>query len=304
VHGAPLCGAAVYRSGKTGFDRLDQAQDREYSGKSYRAGLTVPLEERVCSAPSRGVIRLATRKIVSCDLENLPLSAMIQLGAALRRIGTGAASMEQVAESVVRFLYDEFKDATGERNCVLVRFYFTTCYSALDPDLRAFGSKLMRGVELKPETRCLTLLGTAGEKPEWNTREKSEGHRTIPLPSEEVVQALPMVSQLIVQLGLSLGAVLSPSPELVLELEQRSYNVFYVPEALGSPFIPAQQNFVIPYQVRSVLGFGGLLPSGDVYAVLLFSRARILRETAELFRNAAMNLKLALLPLLERPVFA
>lgn len=240
---------------------------------------------------------------MSCDLENLPLSAMIQLGAALRRIGTGAASMEQVAEGVVRFLYDEFKDVTGERSCVLVRFYFTTYYSALDPDLRAFGSKLMRGVEVKPETRCLTLLGTAGERPEWNSRKKSEGHRTIPLPSEEVVQALPMVSQLMLQLGLSLGAVLSPSPELVLELEQRSYNVFFVPEALGSPFIPAQQNFVIPYHVKSVLGFGGLLPSGDVYAVLLFCRARILRETAELFRNAAMNLKLALLPLLDRPVF-
>lgn len=238
-----------------------------------------------------------------CDLENLTLSAMIRLGVALRRAGQNAQSIEQVAAEVVRYLYDEFQAGNGGRACVLVRFYFTTSYSSLDEDLRAFGSNLMRGVDLKPETRCLTLLGTAGEKPEWNSRKGSRGHQTIPLPSEEVVRALPMVSQLVTQLGLTLGTVLSPSPELVLELEQRTYNVFFVPEALNSPFIPAQQDFVIPYKVKSVVGFGGLLPSGDVYAVLLFSRVPVSRDAADLFRNAAMNLKLALLPLQEQPIF-
>jgi len=241
---------------------------------------------------------------VPYDLANLPLSEMTQLGVALRKIGVGATSVEDVAERVVRLLYDEFRDSTtAERACVLVRFYFTTPYAILDEDLRAFGSKLMAGLQLKPETRCLTLLATAGEKPEWNSRKKSEGHQTIPLPSEQVVHTLPMVSQLLAQLGLDLGTVLTPSPELVLETEQRTYNVFFVQEALESPFIPAQKDFVIPYKVRSVLGFGGLLPSGDVYAVLLFSRIVISKHTADVFRNAAMNLKLALLPLREAPVF-
>lgn len=239
------------------------------------------------------------------DLENLPLSGMTELGATLRRIGSGANSMEEVAGRVVQLLYDEFMDPTsGARDCVLVRFYFTTPFCVLDEELRTFGKKLMGGLELKPETRCLTLLATAGEKPEWNSRTKSEGHKTIPLPSEEVVRALPMVAQLLSQLGLDLGTVLKPNPDLVLELEQRSYNVFFVPEAMNSPFIPAQKHFVIPHKVRSVLGFGGALPSGDVYAVLLFTKICIPRETADIFRNAAMNLKLALLPLLERSVFS
>jgi len=213
--------------------------------------------------------------------------------------------MEDIAQRVVRLLYDEFRDSvSGERACVLVRFYLTARYSALDDDLRAFGRKLLPGVELKPETRCLTLLATIGEKAEWNSRKKSEGHRTIPLPSENVLRAFPMVSQLLLQLGLDLGTIITPKPELVLELEQRSYNVFFVPEALDSPFVPAQQNFVIPYKVRSVLGFGGLLPSGEAYAVLMFSRVCIPKDAADVFRNAAMNLKLALLPLIERPIFA
>jgi hypothetical protein len=238
------------------------------------------------------------------DLATLSLSAMTQLGATLRRIGAGASTMEEVAQRVVRLLYDELTDsATGVRASVLARFYFTTKYSSLDEDLRTFGSRLMKGNELQPHTPCLTLLATVGEKPEWNTREKSEGHKTIPLPSAQVVNAIPMVSQLLRQLGLDLGAVLTPDPSLVLELEQKTYNVFFIQEAAGSPFIPAQENFVIPYKVRSVLGFGGLLPSGDVYVVLLFTRVHISRDTADIFRNAAMNLKVALLAFLDRPVF-
>ena len=238
------------------------------------------------------------------DLASLTLSAMTQLGATLRRIGAGSNSVEEVAQRVVRLLYDELLDpATGAKACVLARFYFTTKYSSLDEDLRAFGSRLMEGKELQPDTRCLTLLATAGEKPEWNSRRKSEGHQTIPLPSEQAFQAIPMVSQLIMQLGIDVATVLKPDPSLVLEMEQKTYNVFFVQDAAGSLFIPAQENFVIPYKVRSVLGFGGLLPSGDIYVVLLFTRITISRDTADMFRNATMNLKVALLPFLDRPVF-
>lgn len=107
-----------------------------------------------------------------------------------------------------------------------------------------------------------------------------------------------------VRLGLDLSSVITPNSQLILESLECTYNVFFVPEAVGSPFIPAQQNFVIPNKVRSVLGFGGLLPSGDVYVVLLFARVPVSKDVADSFRNAAMNLKLALLPLLEEPIFA
>ena len=81
-----------------------------------------------------------------------------------------------------------------------------------------------------------------------------------------------MVAQLIHQFGLPTASVLAPDPAIMLDLEQRTFNVFHVQQALGSPFIPAQANFVVPYGIASVLGFGGVLPAGDLVAVLLFAR--------------------------------
>ena len=51
-----------------------------------------------------------------------------------------------------------------------------------------------------------------------------------------------------------------------------------------------------------MLGFGGLLPGGNVFAVLMFTRVAVPRSTAEMFRNIALNAKLALLSCTELPV--
>jgi hypothetical protein len=53
---------------------------------------------------------------------------------------------------------------------------------------------------------------------------------------------------------------------------------------------------VLAYKVRSVLGFGGILGPGDLYAVILFSRVPIERKTSELFTAVALDLKLSLQP--------
>ena len=58
-----------------------------------------------------------------------------------------------------------------------------------------------------------------------------------------------------------------------------------------------------PYGVKSALGFGGMLPSGGLFAVILFSRAPISRETAALFQTVALNAKLAVLPFAAGPIF-
>jgi signal transduction histidine kinase len=140
------------------------------------------------------------------------------------------------------------------------------------------------------------LLGTAGDEPEWNARNQSMGHRVIPLPSAEIVSSIPMISQLIYQLGLDVSTVLQPAPHMILAAEQKTYNIFHVPEAMGSPYIPAQTTFVIPFQIQSVLGFGGLLPSGELFAMILFSRTHIPHVTATMFKSHALAIKTALLP--------
>ncbi len=238
------------------------------------------------------------------DLSRFQLSDMTRMGPLLRDIGAGARSMEETATRITSFLREHLVDGEGAPTCALVRLYRTMPFSKLDASLRHFGANKMQAHELSETTRCLTLLGTSGEKSAWQSRHASRDHRTIPLPSEDAVKSIPMVSQLLVQLGLSVAHVVAADPKLVLELEQTTYNVFFVPDAVGSPYIPAQKDFVLPHAIRSVLGFGGVLPSGDVFAVLLFTRMLIQRETADIFRNAAMNAKVALLPFDHGPIFA
>ena len=239
---------------------------------------------------------------MTSSLTRFQLSDVTRLGAAVRQLGASPApSTEAMAQRLVRLLYDELVEESGERSCVLARLYVTTSFGRLDQELQAFGTRLAGDAHLSDSTRCMTLLATAGELPEWNDRRRSAGHQTIPLPSEEAIRASPMLSQLITQLGLDLSAVVQPDPTLVLELEQRTYNVFFVPRAAGSTHIPAQE-FVNRWGVESVLGFGGILPGGDVFAVLLFTRVAVPRSAAEMFRNIALNAKLALLACTELPV--
>ena len=113
-----------------------------------------------------------------------------------------------------------------------------------------------------------------------------------------------MLWQLITQFGLEARALLEPDPALFVDLEQKSYNVFHVAAAEGSPFVPSQEQFVRPYGIRSVLGFGGLLPGGELFAAILFARSAIPRATADLFKILALSAKLALLPFAGGPVFA
>jgi hypothetical protein len=47
--------------------------------------------------------------------------------------------------------------------------------------------------------KCLVLLASMGDRPEWGSRMSSTGHRAIPLPSGELVRKFPMISNLVKQ---------------------------------------------------------------------------------------------------------
>ena len=231
------------------------------------------------------------------DLASFSSSDMTKCGVALRKFGANAQSMEEVAQRVVSYLYEHLIDQqTGEPSCALVRFYKTHAFGDLPVPLRAFASGVLGAASLPPATKCLTLLATSGIRPEWNARNMSVGHQAIPLASPELVARLPMVARLFKQFGVEIESFLATDPAMLLNLDEQTFNVFYVPDAVGSPIIPAQTDFVVPYGIRSVLGFGGVLPSGDLFAIILFSKVPISRTIAELFKPLAMNVKVAVLP--------
>ncbi len=237
------------------------------------------------------------------DITDLSITDMTRCGAVLRTQGTGAKFMEDSADGIVRHLHENLVNgANGEPAMILTRLFKTHQYSQLDPHLQACARKVVKGALVEGGTKCLTLLATAGREPRWNKRDGSEGHQAIPLLSKEMVQQVPMLSALISQLGLEITTLLKPDPSCLQDLEQQTYNVFHVPAALGSPYIPAQTEFVSPHGVKSVLGFGGILPSGNLFAVIMFSGVSIPKKTADMFKPLALAAKLSLLPF-ERNVF-
>ena len=225
------------------------------------------------------------------DLSKFSLGDMLKIRPRLRETATGAPTFELAAQRVCRFLYDELQDADGKRQCALVRCYKTNSFESLDSDLQSFVRTVMGFRQPWPEMKCLTLMATVGQTAIWNSRHSSRGHRAIPLPSPEIVEKAPMISQLIKEFGLEVSSVIQPSAEVVRELAGKRHGVFHVENALGSPYIPAQEDFVVRFGIQSVLGFGGLLINGDLFAVILFTNVHVSPATADRFRTLALDVK-------------
>jgi len=239
------------------------------------------------------------------DLARFTLADMVRCGRALRLLASESETMEEAGQKVTRYLYDHLWDRSRNQTCsVLVRLFKTHPYALLPEEIRAFADSKAGGVVADQDTRCLTLLATAGDAPDWNSRRRSREHQSIPLLSEAIVAQSPMIVQLIRSLGISTAEFLGTRSGILSELEQRKFGVFYVAHASGSPFVPAQKDFVQPYGVASVVGCGGLLPDQELLILIIFSRSEVAAAAAEMFRTIAVNLKLGFLELMDKPVFA
>lgn len=228
------------------------------------------------------------------NLEDFDLAEMTRFGAALRRLGNDAPSMETAASRAAHYIFGALADGRGQPACVLVRLFKTHAYTSLPDTLKSIArARVDDGADLA-RLRCLTLLGTAGLVREWCSRELSVDHQAIPLTSEASVARAPMIAALLGQLGVPLHRLVQPPPDMFREAGSTMLNVFHVPVARRSEMVPAQDSFVEPFGVSSVIGFGGGLASGDVFAVILFSRVHVDAETAELFKTLSLNVKLAL----------
>lgn len=225
------------------------------------------------------------------DLTRFGLAEMLRVGIDVRKRIADARSLEDAARSVCEYLSAELTGPNGLRACALVRCYKTHPYGDLEPELKEFVKASLGDDAPRASVKCLTLMGTAGEEPDWNSRHRSKGHKAIPLPRPDIVEQAPMIAQLIREFGLDLSEVVDPGKGVVRDLMGKTYGVFHVAEARGSRFIPAQEDFVLRYGIRSVLGFGGSLTGGDLFAIILFSKVSIPEASADRFRTIALDVK-------------
>ena len=211
--------------------------------------------------------------------------------------------MGDMANKIVSYLSENITDSSGGSANALVRFYKTHPYDQLDQGLQGFAQGIL-GSAPSDDTNCLTMLATMGDNDDWKSRSKSNGHRAIPLASADMVAGTPMISRLLTQFGLDVGSVMRPDPMLIGDMSSKTYNTFYEPEAVGSPYIPAQDDFVIPNGIKSVLGFGGVLSSGGLFVVIMLSKASIPADVAGKFSNVGARVKEAVEPFVGNKVFA
>ncbi|HIA54639.1 MAG TPA: hypothetical protein EYN91_21560 [Candidatus Melainabacteria bacterium] len=254
------------------------------------------------------------------SIETFSLQDMTDLSAEIRELGSGARTQESVADRIVKHLYEGFTlKKSGDKAFALARFFISLPFRELEQPLKRFvESRRSEPHDIRPDTRCLTLLATYGERAEWCDRTKSTDHRAIPIDSPDLATELPMIALLCKQFGFesnTVSDVVLSNPErqpqslatadsdVVMDQDQATFNVFFVQEALESPYIYAQEEFVKPYGIRSVLGYGGILSAGQIFAVILFSRASIKREVAQRFKPLALSTKNALLQVPQDKVF-
>ncbi|HEV2636253.1 MAG TPA: SpoIIE family protein phosphatase [Actinocrinis sp.] len=144
-------------------------------------------------------------------------------------------------------------------------------------------------------TPCLALLATDGERPSWTDRRASLNHQALPLNGPEVLERVPLV---LTVLGDLVGATGLPR-----EQDGRTrLAVHPVSPAAGSPLVPAQW-LTAQHGVTAALGLGGLLPSGEAFTLVLFSRAPLPADASIAFRPLVQSLHTLLGPLSSAPLF-
>lgn len=232
------------------------------------------------------------------SLSSLSLASSMEMGSRLRTTGDYATSMEDVATAVVRMISEDTFSKRDEASCVLVRCFISTRRSRLP---RSLVRMVESAVDGNPDDHFLTLLATEGIESDWCDRRRSRHHQVIPLAGTTASMTFPMVTRMFRQFGCPLP-VLGQQRAVFVEPAEHAFGVFHVEKAIGSSAIP-DQDFVSNYRVASVVGIGGRLPTGDVFAVLVFSRDPIDRKAAALLQPWPLSITLAFLPVIER-VFA
>ncbi|MBF0317062.1 MAG: GAF domain-containing protein [Nitrospirae bacterium] len=230
------------------------------------------------------------------DILNFSLDDMMTCGHLIRQSTAGCECMEEAANEILKVIYNKFTDSdTGEGNFALVRFFKTHRFGNLPNELK---QTILERFDQDPQddTNCLTLLSTYGIEEAWNRRQNSEGHQVIPLYNVSFVNSLPMIAAMLSQLGVDIHDVVANDTQRQFINSDKTYGVFYIYDATDNPLVPAQEGFVIPYGVKSVLGFGGELPNGEIFAVMMFCRVYLSNDIAAMFKTLALSVQYAIAP--------
>ncbi|MGH6656963.1 MAG: ATP-binding SpoIIE family protein phosphatase [Actinocrinis sp.] len=228
-----------------------------------------------------------------------PADRIGALAAAVSRCGDLATSMEGAARQAVSAIRCAFPTSDGESAIVLVRVFQTTMWQLLTPQLRSYAMARMAPGSEAHDTRCLALLATEGDRPTWCDRHASRDHQALPLTGADVVRRVPLALTVLDHLVSA-----QPRHDGPRDADGRPARVavHLVSDASGSPLVPAQW-LVGTYGVCAALGLGGILPSGEVFTTVIYSRVPIDAATAHRFGAVTEALRSSMAPFAHLPLF-
>ena len=216
----------------------------------------------------------------------------------------GCANLREAAQKCVSTVYQDHEDSLA-----LVRLYATVPFRQLPPADQLFVTNLATSAgtsaALRENTPVLSLLGTRGVAPDWDDRQKSKGHLGIPLVASSFVEAIPMVSRLMHDMGIGLDWLDTHDTKIVVKKLGRVAGVFYVRDAAtevddkGRMIVPAR-DFVRAHNVQTVFGLGGSYLNGTCVILILFTREFMERAEVEKFMPLVNTIKSATISLVMR----
>jgi hypothetical protein len=216
----------------------------------------------------------------------------------------GCASLREAAQRCASAVYEDHKESLA-----LVRLYATLPFRQLPVSDQSFVAALAESggaaAALKGDTPVLSLLGTRGDAPGWDDRRQSKGHLGVPLVASSFVEAIPMVSRLMHDMGIGVEWLDTNDTKIVVKTLGRIAGVFYVRDAAtgvddrGRMIVPAQ-DFVRGYGVKTVFGLGGSYLNGTCVILILFTRELMEREEVEKFMPLVNTIKSATMSLVMR----
>jgi len=216
-------------------------------------------------------------------IRELTLGNIFELSQVIKERCKRLLSLEEIAQEIVNTFCRVFVTDSGKSAFVLSRYFKSCIYEDLPEDIKIYIQHKEGKEEIPAQNRYLTLLGTSGDMEEWNCREGSKGHQALPLYDPQMVNDIPMLSALLTQIGFKISDIVRSDNSIIINKEEHEFGAFCVKEAGGSEFIPAQAKFVEPFGIKSVFGFGGSYNTGQIYAIIIFCREKIINETAKLF---------------------
>jgi signal transduction histidine kinase len=225
------------------------------------------------------------------SLTTLSLVDVARCIARVRSLAGRSSNIESFAQHLMQCFQEMLRPSTGgDPEMVLSRCFVAQPFSEVSSEVKTWLQLDQRRTTQPSAGLCLSLMGSAGVVEGWNDPSRSSRYRAIPIEADRFSTRYPMFAEIFRQVGIPID-----NPRLgegmTIGSAGTGCNVFHVPVALGSPYVPAQHDFVRPFGVRSVVGFGGWYGQGRYFIVILFSRVGIPPRSVELLRLLALSVR-------------